>query len=107
MDSGVAATPHRRHMVIALALVALMAALPLMVGTYPRYIVTMWLIYAIAAIGLFIPMGLAGIYSFGHGGFMLIGAYVTGVAMANWGWPLWMAMPLWNRSRRPFSKATS
>ena len=76
------------------AFLAVLLMFPLVFGSYPRYILSMWLIYGIAAIGLYIPMGLAGIYSFGHGGFMLIGAYVTGVAMANWDWPFWMAMPL-------------
>jgi len=73
-------------------LVALLA-LPLVVGSYPRYIVTMWMIFAVAAMGLNIPMGLAGIYSFGHGAFLLIGAYGTAVAMVHWGWPFWAALP--------------
>lgn len=84
----------RLSMFWVIAAVAVMVLLPLFVGSYPRYIVTMWMIFAIATIGLNIPMGLAGIYSFGHGGFMLIGAYVTGIAITNWGWPFWMAMPL-------------
>ena len=54
-----------------------LVALPFFVGTYPRYILTLWMIYAIATIGLNIPMGLAGIYSFGHGGFTGTSGYVV------------------------------
>ncbi|WP_326535693.1 branched-chain amino acid ABC transporter permease [Pseudorhodoferax sp.] len=59
---------------------------PLVLGPYAQYVVTMWLIFAIAATGLNIPIGLGNIYSFGHGAFMLVGAYGTAVAMAQWGW---------------------
>lgn len=71
----------------AVAIAALLYLLaPLLLGSYAQYIVTMWLIFAIAAVGLNIPIGLGNIYSFGHGAFMLIGAYATGVAMSQWGW---------------------
>jgi branched-chain amino acid transport system permease protein len=69
----------------AIAVVLFIVA-PLLFGVYAQYIVTIWLVFAISAIGLNIPIGLGNIYSFGHGAFMLIGAYVTGVAMTQWGW---------------------
>lgn len=65
---------------------ALFAAAPLVVGKYPLYLISMWLIFAIATTGLNIPIGLANIYSFGHGAFMLIGAYTVAVATGHWGW---------------------
>ncbi|TXL71365.1 branched-chain amino acid ABC transporter permease [Vineibacter terrae] len=78
----------------ALIAVAALAIAPLWLGTYPRYVISVWLIFALSAVGLNIPIGLASIYSFGHGGFMLIGAYATGVATISWGWPLLPAMLL-------------
>ena len=83
-----------RQWALALAALAVLTLAPLLVGNYPRYVISMWLIFALAAVGLNIPIGLASIYSFGHGAFMLIGAYTTAVAMATWGWPLLPAMLL-------------
>jgi len=51
---------------------ALLALAPLVLGPYARYVISMWLVFAIAAVGLNIPVGLGGIFSFGHGAFMLI-----------------------------------
>lgn len=55
------------------------ACSPLFFGDYVRYIAVLWLIFSISAVGLQIPLGLASIYSFGHGAFMLIGAYAVGI----------------------------
>ena len=77
---------------MVLAAVAVAAALsPLGAGDYVRYVATLWLVYAIATIGLQIPIGLASIYSFGHGAFMLIGAYAVGLGVLN-GVPIPLAM---------------
>lgn len=77
----------RRGGVLAcIAAAVLFMLAPLLLGSYAQYIVAMWLVFAIAAVGLNIPIGLGNIYSFGHGAFMLIGAYATGVAMTQWGW---------------------
>jgi branched-chain amino acid transport system permease protein len=69
--------------VALLALILAVALVPLAMSGYQRYIATLWLIYAIAAVGLQIPIGLAAIYSFGHSAFMLIGAYTTGIFVMN------------------------
>jgi branched-chain amino acid transport system permease protein len=66
--------------------IAVLAAVPLVLGKYAQYLVSMWLVFAIATVGLNIPIGLANIYSFGHGAFMLIGAYAVGVTLGHWGW---------------------
>ena len=57
-----------------------------------RYVATLWMIYAIAAVGLQIPIGLAAIYSFGHSAFMLIGAYGMALAIMLAGWPIPLGM---------------
>lgn len=86
----------RRHAppLLAAAAILVLAVAGLWLGSYSRYIVSLWLIFALSAVGLNIPIGLASIYSFGHGAFMLIGAYATGVAMANWGWSFAPALAL-------------
>ncbi len=86
----------RRHALplLAAAAVLALAVAGLWLGSYSRYIISLWLIFALSAVGLNIPIGLASIYSFGHGAFMLIGAYATGVAMANWGWSFAPALAL-------------
>lgn len=61
-------------------------------GDYPRYVLTLWMIYSLSAIGLNLVMGYGKLYSLGHGGFMLVGAYGTAVAMNHWGWPVPLAV---------------
>lgn len=68
--------------------------LPIFLGTYGCYLATMWLIFALSAIGLNVPLGLTSLYSFGHGSFMLIGAYTTAIGITNWGLAPLLAMAL-------------
>lgn len=78
---------------IAVLVIALLIA-PVFVGSYWTYILALWAVMAIAVVGLNIPLGLGHIYSFGHGAFVLIGAYGTGVAMTMWHWPFLPALLL-------------
>lgn len=64
----------------------LLVALGCVVGEYPRYVLTVWLIYALSALGLNLVMGFGRLDSLGHGGFMLVGAYATAIAATHWGW---------------------
>lgn len=48
-------------------------------------------IYAIAALGLNIVVGYCGLLNLGFGGFMLIGAYTTGILMKEYGFSFWAA----------------
>ena len=43
----------------------------------------------IAVLGVFLLIGLTGLFSFGQVGFMAIGAYVSSIACLQWGLPLW------------------
>ena len=70
----------------SVAAVGLAVVTPLL-GDYARYIVSLWLIYSLSAIGLNLVMGYGHLNSLGHGGFMLIGAYATGIAVSRLGWP--------------------
>ena len=64
-------------------LVVAAASLPMFATGYVRYVATLWVIFAVSAVGLQIPVGLAGVYSFGHSAFMLIGAYTLGLFVLN------------------------
>ncbi|VTU22960.1 branched-chain amino acid ABC transporter permease [Variovorax sp. PBL-E5] len=81
---------RRSALVSAVAVLVLLA--PLFATGYVRYVATLWMIYAIAAVGLQIPIGLAAIYSFGHSAFMLIGAYAMALAITLGGWPVPLAI---------------
>ena len=51
-------------------------------------------ILALAAIGLNVHFGYTGLLNFGQVGFMLLGAYGTGVSVATFGWSLWVGIPV-------------
>jgi len=58
------------------------------------YIVNLITIHAIVAIGLNILVGYTGQISMGHAGFFAIGAFTTVILVLNWGFPLYIALPL-------------
>ena len=87
-------TTNRTPLLIAAAAIAVLVLAPFGLDAYWIYVVSMWMVISISAIGLNIPMGLGSIYSFGHGAFMLVGAYGTAVAMINWDWPFLPAVLL-------------
>lgn len=48
--------------------------------------------YALLAIGVNMQFGHAGLMNFGQVGFMLLGAYGVGVAVATFGWSMWVGI---------------
>jgi branched-chain amino acid transport system permease protein len=81
-----------RWLIILLLLAAAMAA-PVGQKNYVIYILTSWLVFAIAAMGLNLTLGYAGQISLAQASFMAIGAYITALlTLAGWHWML--AMPL-------------
>ena len=50
-------------------------------------------IFALAAIGLNLHFGYAGLLNFGQVGFMMLGAYGTAIVVATWGGSLWLGIP--------------
>lgn len=81
----------RQPALVSVAVVLVLLA-PLFATGYVRYVATLWMIYAISAVGLQIPIGLAAIYSFGHSAFMLIGAYAMALAIMLGSWPVPLAI---------------
>lgn len=79
--------------VLILALIALAIVAPIGQGNYIVYVMTSWLIFSIAAMGLNLTLGYAGQISLAQASFMAIGAYTTALlTLAGWHWLA--AMPL-------------
>lgn len=70
----------RRHALVILV-VAVAIAIPAVAGGYELYLLSTICAYGVAAIGLNLLMGQAGLVSLGHAGFFAIGAYATTVAV--------------------------
>jgi branched-chain amino acid transport system permease protein len=79
--------PARRRPVVAVALFALLALLPVAVSLgLPAHwltLVTRAMIFAIAALSLDLILGVGGLVSFGHAAFVGIGAYATGIMITE------------------------
>jgi branched-chain amino acid transport system permease protein len=83
----------RRRWAILLAAAILVAALPWGVrSTYLLGILIFIALNAMAALGLSLVMGFAGQVSLGQAAFYAIGAYVSGVLTASYGWNGWAAL---------------
>jgi branched-chain amino acid transport system permease protein len=78
--------------VLVLVVAALIAA-PLGLKSYGIYILTLWAVTTIAAIGLNLTLGYAGQVSLAQGAFVGIGAYVAALVTTK-GWPLGVAYPI-------------
>lgn len=83
----------RTRLITVFALLALALVAPIGQGNYIIYVLTSWLIFAIAAMGLNLTLGYAGQISLAQASFMSIGAYTTALlTLAGWHWVV--AMPL-------------
>lgn len=61
---------------------------------YVRFVAELMLINAVAAMGVNLAMGFAGLVSIGHAGFGAIAAYGATLLMARWNVPYLLALPL-------------
>jgi branched-chain amino acid transport system permease protein len=78
----------------AAALAVALAGAPLYLPSYPLFVLSLGLVYAVAVLGVNLVMGYAGLVSLGHAGFAAVGAYVAAIAMAELGLSFWIALPL-------------
>lgn len=84
---------HRRRMLyigLAMVLAALIAA-PFLLKPYGIFILSMWAVMSIAALGLNLTVGYAGQISLAQGAFVGVGAYVAALMTTN-GWHLELAV---------------
>ena len=86
-------TSHKRIAIIFVALAALLAlALPQFLKNYGIYLLTYWLVFVVATMGLNLTVGYAGQKSLGHAAFFGIGAYTVAILMkAGFSW--WLGLP--------------
>ena len=77
----------------ALIVIAALIAAPFGLKPYGIYLLTLWAVTTIAAIGLNLTLGYAGQVSLAQASFVGIGAYVAAL-LTTQGWPLWSAFLL-------------
>lgn len=73
--------------------VAILLAAPLALKPYGIYLLSLWAVMTVAAIGLNLTLGYAGQVSLAQASFVGIGAYSAALLTTN-GWPLWLAFVL-------------
>ncbi|TAG83788.1 MAG: branched-chain amino acid ABC transporter permease [Betaproteobacteria bacterium] len=85
-------TLSKQHLaLLSVALAALLIA-PSLLKSYGLYLLTLWLVYIIAALGLNLTVGYAGLKSLCHAGFMGVGAYTVAILLKA-GVSFWLATP--------------
>ena len=72
---------------------AVLLVLPPFLRSYGIYLLSYWLVFVIATMGLNLTVGYAGQASLGHGAFLGIGAYCAAIAMKA-GASFWLGLPL-------------
>jgi branched-chain amino acid transport system permease protein len=77
----------------ALGLMLVLVAAPFFLKPYGIYLLSLWVVMTIAAIGLNLTLGYAGQISLAQGSFVGIGAYAAAL-LTTQGWPLWCALLL-------------
>lgn len=82
-----------RHLVAVAGLVAV-ALLPLPFGDYGFFLGAYAAVYAMIGLSVVVVTGYAGLISLMPYTFAGLGAMTTGFAVASWGWPFWLAIPL-------------
>lgn len=76
-----------------LAVLAFLIVIPFMLKPYGIFILSMWAVMTIAAIGLNLTLGYAGQISLAQGAFVGIGAYTVALLTTN-GWPFELGLVL-------------
>lgn len=76
------------------ALLGMLALVPLWVTDFQLFRLTNLLIYAVALLGMNMLVGYNGQISLGHGAFYAIGAYTAALLMVHGGLPHWLAVPM-------------
>ena len=82
----------KSHILFAAIAAVLLLATPTFLKNYGIYLLTYWLVFVIATMGLNLTVGYAGQKSLGHAAFFGIGAYTVAILMkAGISW--WIGMP--------------
>jgi branched-chain amino acid transport system permease protein len=78
---------------IGVAGLVLLVAVPPFLKSYGVYLLSYWLVFVIATMGLNLTVGYAGQKSLGHAAFFGIGAYTLAIVMKA-GFSFWLGLPL-------------
>ena len=81
------------HLITLAATLAVLLALPPFLKSYGLYLLSYWLVFVIATMGLNLTVGYAGQKSLGHAAFFGIGAYTVAI-MLKAGFSFWLGLPL-------------
>ena len=81
---------HSRSLGIALALLILLALLPLIVPRFFVYIFALIYVTSLLAMSLNLVVGHGGMFQFHHGVFYGVGAYAMALVVMKTSWPLWI-----------------
>ena len=84
---------HRGDLIAYGLFLAFLLLLPVFADVYYVGEANMWLIYAIAALGLMIALGFTGMVSLGHSAFLGIGAYAHAYFLQQ-GVPFLISLPM-------------
>ena len=80
------------HLILGGVAAAVLLALPPNLKSYGVYLLSYWLVYVIAIMGLNLTVGYAGQKSLGHAAFFGIGAYTVAIMMKA-GFSFWLGLP--------------
>lgn len=80
------------HILVTLALLAVLVVVPGFLKNYGIHIFTTWLVFIIATMGLNLTVGYAGQKSLGHAAFFGIGAYTVAILLKA-GFSFWLGLP--------------
>jgi branched-chain amino acid transport system permease protein len=83
----------KRPWLVGLVALAVLVALPPFLKSYGLYLISYWLVFVIATMGLNLTVGYAGQASLGHAAFFGIGAYCVAILMKA-GFSFWLGLPL-------------
>ena len=86
--------PSRFQRTFLALFTATILLLPFISNEYICYLLNLWLVQLIAALGLNILTGYTGLLSLGHGAFMGVGAYTMALLVERAGFPILAALPL-------------
>ena len=83
-----------RNQLLGFAGLAVIALLPVPFGDFGFFVGQYAAVYAMIALSIVILTGYGGLISVMQYSFAGVGAIITGVAMASWGWPFWLTLPV-------------
>lgn len=86
--SLIAVLRSRTRILAAIAGIAILVALPAVISPYGLGLIIACMIAAIGAVGLNLLTGTTGLVSLGQSGFLIVGAYTTGILIADYSWPV-------------------